>query len=141
MEFPSKRDGWITVSIVGSSVILFAAAVSVLLSRGTAGRLLLPLFFLAVAAFSMSLLLNTRYVVDGEELLIRSGPMRWRVDIRTITRVAPTNDPTSSPALSLDRVRVDYAKNGKPKWIVVSPADRDRFIAALRERNPAIQVS
>lgn len=89
----------------------------------------------------MSLLVNTKYTIDGDELLVRSGPMRWRIDIRSITRLERTGDPTSGPALSLDRVRIEYAKNGKPKAILVSPADKEGFIAALRERNPAIALS
>jgi hypothetical protein len=42
----------------------------------------------------------------------------------------------SSPALSLDRLRIDYGTRS----ILVSPQDRNRFIAALRSVNPSISV-
>ena len=42
----------------------------------------------------------------------------------------------SSPALSLDRLRIDYGH----KSILVSPADRNNFVAMLRSVNPAITV-
>jgi len=34
--------------------------------------------------------LGTYYVVDARELRIRSGPFRWRIDLRHIHRVSPT---------------------------------------------------
>ena len=71
---------------------------------------------------------STYYVIDGDTLLIRCSMITWRVPIREITSITPTHSALSSPALSLDRLRIEYDN----KEILVSPADKQRFIAALR---------
>ena len=72
--------------------------------------------------------------VDGlteHDLLVRSGPFRWRVPLGQIHSVTPTRNPLSSPALSLDRLRIEY---GDGKWILISPRERERFLEALEAR-------
>jgi hypothetical protein len=53
-------------------------------------------------------------------------------DIRTVT---PTRNPLSSPALSLDRLRIDY---GRGRRIMVSPRDPGAFLRELRRRGAPI---
>ena len=80
----------------------------------------------------------TDYTIRGELLLVRSGPFHWEIGIRSIESVRPSFDPSSSPALSLDRLKIMYAGG---REILVSPKDRDGFVRALREVNPAIVSS
>jgi hypothetical protein len=61
-------------------------------------------------------------------LLIRCGPFRWTVPIDSITAVEETRNPLSSPALSLDRLRIRY---GKQRQVMVSPADKAGFMKAI----------
>ncbi len=75
-----------------------------------------------------SLLIGTHYTVDRGELKIISGPFRWKVSIDEITSVEPTRSPLSSPALSLDRLRIRY---GKGRRVLVSPADKEGFLRAI----------
>jgi hypothetical protein len=44
--------------------------------------------------------------------------------------VAPTRNPLLSPALSMDRLKVSY---GKCKSILMSPADKEGFLRAIRQ--------
>ena len=76
------------------------------------------------------LLLGTRYILEPDQLLVRSGPFRWRVPIADIVRITPTTNPLSSPALSLDRLRIEY---GRGSAIMISPRDKDRFLRDLEE--------
>jgi hypothetical protein len=74
----------------------------------------------------------TRYTLDSKLLIAQSGPFKWRVPISDITSITPTNNPLSSPALSLDRLRIDY---GRSETIMISPRDKEqsvRDIEALR---------
>ena len=73
-------------------------------------------------------LFGTYYVVDAGELRIWSGPFRWRIPLRDINEVSSTRAPWSSPALSLDRLRIDY---GDGNWILVSPVRRNEFIRRI----------
>lgn len=71
------------------------------------------------------LLLGTRYTLQRDQLTIRSGPFRWCIAMADISAIAPTRSTLSSPALSLDRLRIDY---GPGHWVMVSPRDSERFI-------------
>ena len=74
---------------------------------------------------------TTSYRFTDADLLVRSGPFRWRVPLREITSVRPSRDLLSSPALSLDRLRIDYAKRS---FILISPRERDEFLRDLESR-------
>jgi hypothetical protein len=78
---------------------------------------------------------STYYVIENDTLVIRAAFLTWRVPVRDIRTVTPTHNPLSSPALSLDRLQIDY---GNGKFILVSPKDKSAFIDALRAINPAI---
>jgi len=71
------------------------------------------------------LLLGTRYTLQRDQLTIRSGPLQWRIPVADISAITPTRSTLSSPALSLDRLRIDY---GPGQWVMVSPRDSARFI-------------
>jgi hypothetical protein len=45
-----------------------------------------------------------------------------------ITAITPTSNPLSSPALSLDRLRIDY---GKGRSVMISPRDKQGFLGAM----------
>ena len=64
------------------------------------------------------------------------GPFRWRVPIDAITAITPTRSALSSPALSLDRLRIEYGERA----ILVSPIYKEGFVRALRAVNPSIRA-
>jgi hypothetical protein len=77
-------------------------------------------------------MIATHYTLDSKLLIVQSGPFKWRVPIIDITTIAPTKSPISSPALSRDRLRIDY---GRSKTLMISPRDKEKFlrdIEALR---------
>lgn len=139
MRFQSKRDLWIVLLLrVIPVVVLFAIGAAWYVTHGDvrgpiAGAIILILVELV---FLESVLRSTYYVIDGHTLVIRSSFITWRVPIGEITSVTPTRSALSSPALSLDRLRIRYGR----KQILVSPEERDRFVAMLRTVNPAITV-
>jgi PH (Pleckstrin Homology) domain-containing protein len=140
MRFESKRDLWIVLLLRGVPVIVLAALGYAWyqshhdLSGPVAGAVILLIAELFVFEWLMR---STYYVIEGDTLVIRSGFIRWRVPIREITSVTPTRNAVSSPALSLDRLRIAY---GSSKWILVSPEEHERFLSALRSVNPLIRV-
>lgn len=84
------------------------------------------------------LVLDTNYTLTTDELLIRSGPFRWRIALGDVREVSPSHSWISSPALSLDRLRIRY---GTDRSILVSPREKQRFIDALRQRCPSVLVT
>ncbi|MBV8617826.1 MAG: PH domain-containing protein [Curvibacter sp.] len=126
LRFRSGVDAWLAGLILASLLLVLV----VLWRSPLPAALALPILALG-CALPLSTLLGTHYTLDEDTLLIRSGPMRWRIAIRDIRAVTPTRSAASSPALSLDRLRIDH---GPGRCVLISPADRQGFLDALRER-------
>jgi len=124
-QFASKRDTWLTAVILLAEVAVVGAGIS---SALDARFFIAGVLFLS-AAMILWVFFGTGYTVTDSELIVRSGPLRWRVDRSTIVSVKATSDPIASPASSLDRLEILYA--GGSKRILVSPADKSGFCAAL----------
>jgi hypothetical protein len=126
--FESKVDGWLRGLMLFSAVLCTVVSAVMLFSGNPAIVLLGILTILAGALLPVWLLRDTRYEVRGDDLLVRCGPFKWHIRISSIESVSETRNPLSSPALSLDRLRVDY-DNGR--WMMVSPADKSAFRIAI----------
>lgn len=76
---------------------------------------------------------SIKYKIDGETLKI------WwtKIDIKSIKKIYSTNNPLSSPALSLDRIAVVYNTYDE---ILISPKEREAFVQELLKINPKIEV-
>src|SRR5690348_6251284 len=139
MRFESKRDLWIILilRLMPIVVLLIVGDVWYRQHHDLRGPVAGVIILLLVELFFFeSILRSTYYVIERDTLLIRSSFIRWRVPIRDIRSITPSGSAISSPALSLDRLRIDYGS----KSILVSPEERERFIAMLRSVNPAISV-
>jgi len=119
--YKSKIDVWLfAILIISTLVSIIAAYVAF-----TAGAGLVALVILASGgALPLWILLSTNYEVSNHRLAVRCGPFSWSIPLDAITDVSSTRNPLSSPALSLDRLEITYAKG---KTIMVSPADPTGF--------------
>lgn len=89
-----------------------------------------------VLVFAIHLFATTYYTIDGAELKVRSGFLiHITINISTITKIVPTRSILSAPAVSLDRLEVFYNKYDS---VVISPEDKEGFIAALKDINEKI---
>ena len=77
------------------------------------------------------------YRVTPTHLQIRVGFADFDIRLTRIRRVRPTWNPIASPAPSLRRVAIETDQG---ETVLVSPLDRDGFIALLRERCPQAVV-
>lgn len=128
--FASKVDGWLAGVIVAAALLSAMAIVSVTqlgLAYAAAALLLIGIPGMALPIW---VLFGTRYEVTDDELIVRGGPFRWRVPVHKIRAIEPSQSWLSGPALSLDRLRVDY---GLGRCLLVSPKERDRFLSSLVE--------
>lgn len=131
--YSSKIDAWLLIALVAAMVMSLYASATVL-SAGPAAWWMLLLTAAVGIGLPLWLLLDTRYVLEPGQLTIRSGPFKWQVPVSDITSMTPTRNPLSSPALSLDRLRIDY---GSGKSIMISPRDKEEFmkqVESLRHR-------
>jgi hypothetical protein len=107
--------------------------------QGAPGGLLANLVLVLLGAvLPLWVMLQTHYTITATGLRIVSGPFRWNIPLHEIRSVAPTRNPLSSPALSLDRLRIEYESG---KWIMVSPRDKENFLRELRARGSMVRIA
>jgi len=130
-DMKSAVDTWVAVVLVGSALVaLWATGVLILDGDLISWMIAVPVALLGTI-LPLWMLLHTVYRLDDDHLVARSGPFRWRVpyaDIRTVSR---KKEWMSGPALSMDRLVIDY---GPMRWLIISPHDPEAFRSALLER-------
>lgn len=132
----SKIDTWLIAMLAGAlALVVFVVAITI----GEAETPLVLWSMVPGACVGLGLpvwiLVSTRYTIDPPELRIRCGPFRWRIPIAEITALAATRNPLSSPALSLERIRISYSAG---RSLMVSPQDADRFVHELETARSAL---
>lgn len=135
--YRSRIDPWVLAVLIPA----MAAAAYVAL-QSFASNPFVPWSFSALIAvvgvgLPLWLLLATYYRFDGPDLVVRSGPFRWRIPLVAITGVTPTSELLSSPALSLDRLKITY---GQGRSIMISPRDKQDFLRELELRRAPIDA-
>lgn len=131
MKFPSAVAPWFYFLAI---VFPIAMIIYVVLKIENADLVTLGIVaFVTLAAVGLTiwLLLSTYYLVEGETLKIRSGPMKVSIPLSDIHSVTPSRSTLSAPALSLKRLQIDY---GKGKTILVSPRDIEGFKSAIGQQ-------
>jgi len=130
-RFSSKIDGWMIPIMIVSVGALIAALVVVLVEETPwPMRALTVVVVLLVILLLFAIFRSTYYVIDGGTLRIVAGPFKWKIPVADIDGVTPSRNPLSSPALSMDRLKISY---GKRKFILVSPEDKAGFIRAIEQ--------
>jgi hypothetical protein len=150
MVHPSKKDRWLVVLLgffsaallVGGGTLVGIAVVHPVYALLFPGGMLLAIGFLI-----LWFLTNTTYEITETNLIIRSGPVRWRVPLDAIEEVVPTEmkwqlGPEWGFALALKGLRIRYrTQGGRLTWpIRIAPRDRAAFLLELTERQPGLLV-
>ena len=131
----SKVDGWLGFLILGlflSGVVSAGWGVFLLLSGGLGFGLYILLSGAFLIALIVGLVWPVHYTLGAEELIVQSGLLRSRYRYEILTGAAPSRNVLSSPALSLDRIKITY--KGRIGFFMISPDDKDRFMRDLAER-------
>ncbi len=130
-RFSSKVDGWLIPIMVLSVGGLVAAFVAVLVEPTPWPiQVLVGVVTVVVTFLLFSIFQNTHYTIAGDSLRIVSGPFKWNIAVVDIRDITPSRNPLSSPALSIDRLKISL---GKRKFVLVSPEDKDGFVRAIEQ--------
>ena len=93
---------------------------------------------LGVIIFFLHLLSSTEYSITNTTLIVRcSFLINTKIDINSINKITETNTVLSAPAASLDRIEILYNKYDA---VIISPKEKSKFIEALKQINPEIEV-
>lgn len=127
--FPTRVDAWLALAAAGGFAATLAGGFTALATNPDEA-----VFAFGFAAFLVLLTFLVgfpcRYTLADDHLLIQCGVVRWRIPYADITDVAPSRSLWAAPAMSLRRVKVSF----RGRFQLVSPKERERFIAELRAR-------
>lgn len=133
--YPSKVDGVTFLLMLALPVTFVLTSSGALAGQPHTLSAALRILFALAIAFMLWTLLNTGYTLDARTLYVRSGPFRWTIALEQIHSVTATRDTRSGPALSFDRLRIDY---GSGRSMLISPRDKDAFLRDLEHRRSAL---
>lgn len=131
MEFKSKVDLWLAAVLWGSVAICFFP---VFLEDGLIVGLAIGI---PMAIFVLLLWINTKYYIRDDQLVIKGVLKDTLIPIGSITSVKTSRNPLSAPALSMDRLEINY---GKYEFTLISPLEKERFVEELLKINPLITI-
>ena len=89
---------------------------------------------LSTAGLVGALCWPTDYTLYPQEIVIRSGLIRYRVPYHAIVEVRPSRAMWSAPAWSLDRLLIRCGR----KMYLISPVDKWGFMAEVAARDPGL---
>jgi hypothetical protein len=129
--YRSKLDSWLLLIFAGAGLVGCYAAWRVAHMPGFAGLL----FGLVVLSLAVVLpawtVRSTHYTLTDDALLVRSGLLSWCIKLHDITQILPTRAARSSPALSLDRLRIEYDRG---RSLMISPLEQAKFLRDFSAR-------
>ncbi len=124
--YRSKIDWWLILIILG--IFSYPIVEGIMTKQYGLSITMISILFFIFWMFS-----KIKYVIDGTILIV------WwiKIDIHSIKRIYKTNNPMSSPALSLDRIAIVYNKYDE---VLISPKLKKQFVDELLKINPSIVV-
>jgi Bacterial PH domain len=138
MTYRSKNDTWL-ISVIAASVILTILAGAALILFGEEIWLRFIGIVIIIASI-VPVLLTTpiSYTIDSSSLHVRAGYKHWSIPLQDIIAVRPVRDWISSPALSLNRVEIEYRDWGGNSFLLISPARTEHFLNELASVDPEL---
>ena len=144
MQYYSKKDWWL-VALVWAGLLL-PLGIGIYNLVAADGNKRAGLILLIICTFTgASVLLLTYplyYEITASKLIIRCGvivrkeiPLSWIVEARS------TRNPLSAAAWSLDRLQVDYIRDGGVSSLLVSPEDKLNFLRELAGNDVGLELN
>lgn len=130
--YKSKVDGWLVAVIYGVLAVVFVPMT--VLDFQWIGAVI----GVVTVAFVSLVMFGFRYrIADGMLTIKCCCFTAGKCDVQKMVSIRPTRTCLSAPAASLDRLEIRLGKRGT---VIVSPRDKQAFIAHLQFLNPAIRV-
>jgi hypothetical protein len=149
MVYHSKKDWWL-VALVWVGVLIplgigiySRIGIYSLITRGgddLAGWTLL-VASISIAAFVLLLTYPLYYEITAAKLIVRCGVVvRKEIPLSSIVETRSIRNPGSAPAWSLDRLQIDYEKEGGVSSVLISPRDKLGFLRELAGKAGGLEV-
>jgi len=148
MKYPAKKDFGTACAFIAFVLTLVGFGVFCIAIEGpgggaivvAAGILLVLTGFLWVWFW-----FGTAYEITSSHVIIRFGPIRWRIKMDEIAEAAPTSSAWlmvggrhARFALSRDAIMIKYRKRNA---VLISPQDKTGFLQALADGSANLEQS
>lgn len=130
LNFQSKKDIWFAVLIWGVIILMIFMMI-------TEQNIVVYIVGILNNALLLWLWFDTSYKVNDEDLIVKSGPFKSTIDIKSIKKLRATKTLLAGPALSIDRIEIQYKRYD---FVIVSPKEKSKFIESLLIKNNSIEV-
>ncbi|MBN2494986.1 MAG: PH domain-containing protein [Deltaproteobacteria bacterium] len=142
MIHPTKKDAWLLWGMTAVILFLLGKGAHLIAAECRLGP---GLLLIGIGVFTAGVFYSfATYEITARELVTRSqlyGIRFGSLPLESIDRVYPTRNPLSAPAWSLDRLQIDYrTPEGKERFGLVSPRDRDAFLRELAAAAPHLEL-
>lgn len=128
--YPSKIDWWVVLVLCISPLVVLSVCILFVFIGSMNGLIIGGISALFLAGIYLGLIFPMRYGIDDTYLIVRFGICRYHILLADIIEVQATRNPVSSPALSLDRLQIQFGQ-GFRKAVMISPAERELFLNDL----------
>ena len=130
LNFQSKKDIWFAVLIWGVIILMIFMMI-------TEQNIVVYIVGILNNALLLWLWFGTSYKVNDEDLIVKSGPFKSTIDIKSIKKLRATKTLLAGPALSIDRIEIQYKRYD---FVIVSPKEKNKFIDSLLSKNKSIEI-
>jgi len=143
MKFESRKAPLFMFVIY--SIVSFSSAIvliGILKSNITVAESIPYLVLLAVSGFILWFFHTTNYEIKGSDLLYKSGPLKGKIQIESITEIK-SGDTNWAEILGLKPATAMYGltiKYDASKEIYISPEVNDLLIEKIIEINPDVKI-
>ena len=135
IRYKSKKDAWLIIIIAVAFLISLLSLILIIITPGALqqGGWVSVVVIVVVWVFVAGLILPLYYEITPTELIVRGGLLHWEIPLSSIQQVRPTHNMLASPALSLDRLRIEYSQNDRTRFMLISPKDTSGFLKNLAQ--------
>lgn len=151
--YPAKNDWGVSLLVGGLAILCFGLGIACFFLPSP--TYISGVLLLLTGALLQSIWMRTYYEIDERHLRIQCGPLWWTVSLKHIFLVEKTSSiwlmmggPHLRFALSKDGLMIRYRNHPQQKWfglfdpsVLISPADRDQFIEALKSARPDLTLT
>ncbi len=138
MRFSTRVDWWIGLLMFWAGAMPPAVTAFGLLGHRIEVVILGLIATGVMAAVLLGTAIPVRYELHDRELVIRSGLLRFRIAYSGIKSVRPSRSFLKAPAWSLDRLALEYSGSFLGNPVLISPKEKEEFLAELSRREPAL---
>ena len=158
MTYPAKKDFGTACTFILFISVIVGFGIFEIVTEGSGGgtaTMIAGILLVLTALLWVWFWFGTNYEITSSHVIVRCGPIRWRIKKEEIVEAAPTTSKWlmlggshARFALSADAIMIKYRKKNGRNWlgfiqpaVLISPQNKAKFLQALAEGSPDLEQS